>query len=997
MAETMNSFPEGRPGDAGGPVLGKWAETRQFLVVFLPVAALLTAALLTFHFVDIEFEKTALQNRETRHVELGRNSLASDLGALATDVLILAQSGEFAEADREKLKRQFLVFAKEKRVHDQVRFLDAAGMEVVRVNVNGGAPAIVPDEDLQDKSKRYYFRETIALANGEVYVSPLDLNIERGRIEEPLKPVLLVGTPVFCEGGHKIGVVVLNYMGAAMLERFAASMALGEGENLLVNSGGYWLLGPKAEDEWGFMLSHERSFAKTYPDAWRRMGQAESGQFFGQDGLFTFATFYPDREIQGAAAAGRAGSGRFWKIVTRLGPEIPGVAGHSRHRYALAFYAALVLLSAFGSWRLEQARAMRWRAETAVKEGENHFRAFLDDSPADASIKDMERRYLLISRQYRDWFDFTERLSKGLTARYILVLAVLAGLALGSYLLLEQAVADNESGAALVNVGGRQRMLSQRVALLAEHLAEDIRPANLQADREALRKSIELMERSLGALVKGDPGMNIPAAMSEEARALYFGPKGFAGRLTRAFLDHAKAFAAAADRDQRPGNPHLHYLLEAAPGELLDSLDAVVSQYQKESERRVADLRAMQGYVLALTLVVLALSAFAVFRPMVRRVRLDIGERIKAEARLNEAIESISDGFAIYDAEDRLVLWNSRYARRFHARTGDVLFAGSRLEDIVRAAAETGLIAGARGRVEDWVGERLDWHRDPQGPFEIEATDGGWRMHNEYRTSDGGTVLISADISELKRREAALIEAKTEADAANRAKSEFLANMSHELRTPLNSIIGFSEVMGGQVFGNLGNAKYAEYVKVINGSGKHLLKIIDDILDVSRIEAGKVKLEKKKIDVAGTGRSCAAMVAERARNAGLSLSMDVEEGVPELDADPTRVKQILLNLLANAIKFTPEGGRITVVAGTGEDGAPVIEIADSGIGIAAQDLPRVLQPFAQVENAMTRAHEGLGLGLPLAKSLMELHGGTLTIDSEAGRGTTVTLRFPEIR
>jgi signal transduction histidine kinase len=136
------------------------------------------------------------------------------------------------------------------------------------------------------------------------------------------------------------------------------------------------------------------------------------------------------------------------------------------------------------------------------------------------------------------------------------------------------------------------------------------------------------------------------------------------------------------------------------------------------------------------------------------------------------------------------------------------------------------------------------------------------------------------------------------------------------------------------------------------------------------------------------------MVAERVRNAGLSLSVDVEESTPELDADPTRVKQILLNLLTNAIKFTPEGGRIAVGAGTGEDGAPVIEVADSGIGIAAQDLPRVLQPFAQVEDPMTRGHEGLGLGLPLAKSLMELHGGTLTIDSEAGRGTTVTLRLP---
>ncbi len=250
---------------------------------------------------------------------------------------------------------------------------------------------------------------------------------------------------------------------------------------------------------------------------------------------------------------------------------------------------------------------------------------------------------------------------------------------------------------------------------------------------------------------------------------------------------------------------------------------------------------------------------------------------------------------------------------------------------------------------------------------------------------------------ECKQAMESLLRSKVEAEASSRAKTDFLANMSHELRTPLNSIIGFADALRLGQLGVCSDIKCGGYLNNIHESGLHLNEVIDAILDVSRIEAGEAKLSEGKIDAAETIHSCAAMVAERARNAGLSLSVDVAESMPEFDADPTRVKQILLNLLANAIKFTPQGGRITVGAGLDDEGAVIIEVADSGIGIAADDIPKVLQPFAQVEDIMTRSHEGAGLGLPLAISLMELHGGALAIDSEVDQGTTVTMRFPPER
>jgi signal transduction histidine kinase len=242
-----------------------------------------------------------------------------------------------------------------------------------------------------------------------------------------------------------------------------------------------------------------------------------------------------------------------------------------------------------------------------------------------------------------------------------------------------------------------------------------------------------------------------------------------------------------------------------------------------------------------------------------------------------------------------------------------------------------------------------------------------------------------------------LVLAKEEAETSNRAKSEFLANMSHELRTPLNAIIGFSEIVHKDMFGNLGNAKYAEYGGNIRDSGRHLLGVVNDILDVSKIEAHKTELQEEKIDVTKTIRSCVDMVSLQARDAHINLSVDVSDDMPGLYGDLTRVKQVFINILGNAIKFTPENGQVTIKAFLGVDQGVCVKIEDTGVGIAAEDIPKVFQLFGQVEDVMTRTHDGAGIGLTVAKSLMELHEGSLAIDSEVGQGSIITLWFPPER
>ncbi|MBI5130253.1 MAG: PAS-domain containing protein [Rhodopseudomonas palustris] len=390
---------------------------------------------------------------------------------------------------------------------------------------------------------------------------------------------------------------------------------------------------------------------------------------------------------------------------------------------------------------------------------------------------------------------------------------------------------------------------------------------------------------------------------------------------------------------------------------------------------------------------------------------------VEADLRLRDAIETIPEAFVLWDAENRLVLCNSHF-QRLHKLPDSAVAPGTSYETVI----EVGRMPEVRTRLCDNGGSAPGART-----FEAQLDDGSWLHISERRTKDGGYVAVGTDITRIKAHEQKLVdndlrlratvadlkisqfklerqaveladlarkysEEKTRAEEANQTKSKFLANMSHELRTPLNAIIGFSEIMGSGMFGTLGSEKYQEYCHDIMTSGHYLLEVINDILDMSKIEAGRMRLEMEKLDLARTLGESLKVVAGRADNKHLDLRPEIEADIP-IVADRRAIKQILINLLSNAVKFTPDGGRITVRSRTRRDSI-VLMIADSGIGIAPQSLRRLGQPFEQVESQLTKSYHGSGLGLAIAKSLTTLHGGSMRLRSTLGAGTVVMVTLP---
>ncbi len=542
----------------------------------------------------------------------------------------------------------------------------------------------------------------------------------------------------------------------------------------------------------------------------------------------------------------------------------------------------------------------------------------------------------------------------------------------------------------------------------------------------------------------------------------------------------------------------------------LETLDSIYNAYASYSLERI---RAANQYRTALLLLTLMLFAgLAVALIQVQRAHSAANRQSR---QFRDAAESIAEGFAFFDSDNRLEFWNSTFLR-LHAKLGDTLRRGITFADFHKACVDADIYRDfvfGKGRDHDTMVQALGH------PYVVKSADGTWMLASDSRMSDGGTACVRVDISANKHAEeelrklsravdqspasvmitdtegvityvnpkfceltgyttdeiigqkpnilstgkmepaeykalwntlaagdewhgeflnkrkdgstfweyasispvkndagvtthflavkediterketmTQLVEAKEQAEQANRAKTQFLANMSHELRTPLNAIIGFSEMIKSQLFGPVGNDNYIEYSNNILSSGQHLLNVINDILDVSRIEAGTMNIREDTVQIMELCDECIGMVREEAEDKDLILRETVQDDLPDLLCDAIRMRQLILNLLTNAVKFTPQGGKIDLLAHLEDDGTFTLVVRDTGVGIPADKINVICEPFEQVSDIYTRSHEGSGLGLFLAGSFAKMHGGTLDIQSKVDVGTTVTVRLPAAR
>ncbi len=696
------------------------------------------------------------------------------------------------------------------------------------------------------------------------------------------------------------------------------------------------------------------------------------------------------------------------------------------------------------------------------------------------------------------------------TRKYLMVLGLIFAGSLVAFWVFETLL-DSQVSHQVVNVSGRQRMLTHRTALYVSLLE---RPADAEHKEELKRE----LQRTLDELAQTQETLRREEAQVFGFEALLYGTgERYRRELSRLdyavlrFLEDARMLLYGSDVLPEAERERIaESLIARVSGSLADDLERFVSVYEAIGRQRVEMLHIFAVVGEAITVLLLVIAGAGVFRPLVR----DIGNQIAAQRRIETyyraILDNVGDSVIAFDRDMKLLYVNATFAaqagasreelantpalevlpeiarfddlfvrrtrrfeferllpdgrqRHFDASVYIFEFGGEvqcivslrditerkNLEDRLRlffhgiensplsivitdtggviqyanrmAAVTSGYdrdeIVGSTPRIfrsgetpaelyqalwanlragRSWYGEILNRRKNGELYWEYEAI-------SALRNADGETthfLAIKEDVTEKKKAGQALEQAKLQAEVANRAKSEFLANMSHELRTPLNAIIGFAEVMSMELFGPHGAEEYRDYSRNIHDSARHLLGIINEILDYSKIEANKVALFEEFISLGEVLDSVCALLKTQAENAGLTLVLGphvAQSRQLTLHVDVTRLKQILLNLVTNGIKFTPQGGTVEIDSRMLPDGSLDVLVRDTGIGMKPEDIPRALERFGQVDATLARKHEGTGLGLPIARALAELHGGTLALASVEGEGTTAIVHLPARR
>jgi PAS domain S-box-containing protein len=786
----------------------------------------------------------------------------------------------------------FVTATETKRDLDQVRWIDETGMERARVDSVRGQPVIRPQVELQDKSSRYYVKAIESLAYGDVYISPLDLNVEHGAIESPRKPTLRVGTPFVDESGARRGMLMLNYRADTMLAALDESTRGLYGETMLLNSTGFWLRGGKPQDDWGFMFGRRQTFATLNPTVWQRIQAADSGQFTDESGLWTFERVRPQAVVDATAAV----------VRTRPGSEFAQPA-EGAESWLLVSYVSAAEIE-----QLVQPLRRTFVGATALL-------LFLS--------------FLVTALGTVAW-------QRGVVAR------------------LEEVQRDARESAASL----RLVLQSNPNAMLIVDRNGTITDSNPRA--EAI---FDYSHSGMQSLCVEDL---VPAA----ARSAHAGH-----RQSYFASSHARPMGAGLDLTaRRRDGSEFPVEISLAPltlrGEPYVVATVVDISARKQAERMVREINAT----------------------LERRVEERTLELGRAEANLRLLLESSASGLYGVDRAGRITFVNPAACEMLGA-DADSIVGRPAIEFIADEGPAGG---GARGYVERTLRDGQSFTADDAS---FRRGDGGtipvmFSTHPMVR--DGaivGAVVSFTDMTERRRMDEARESALHEAERLAKARSDFLANMSHEIRTPLNGVLGLAQV-GHRDQREDSSARQA-FAQILE-SGRTLLGIVDNVLDFSRIEAGKIHVDSVPVRLPDLIDEVINSISPVAKEKRIGLRVVREAGCPaQCLSDPMRIKQVLLNLLANAVKFTQEGEVVLTVGQAGDKLR--FSVRDTGIGISEEQVARIFSAFEQADSSTTRRFGGTGLGLAICSRITELMQGSIAVQSRPGAGSEFVVTLPYVR
>lgn len=895
-----------------------------FLTIFLPAALLVCVGAWMIARSSIETAENVVLRQEVEQVALAQSELKTELQRPVDHIQSLVQEAMVRQVYQgaegvptRSMENAFETLLSRNPGYRSVRWIGQDGLERVKVERRNGSVAVAPQGDLQDQKERYFFHDVVSMPAGGVYISPMDLFVDHGEIQVPYLPTYRVAQRVFDAAGAPAGFLVINVYAAKSLAEFVKSSGPIQTRLFLLNSDGFWLRSPDAKQEWGFMFGRRDTLGTQFPQAWKGISSQDSGQYSGQDGVWTWDTI-----VVGDTLPGKTTSREIWKVVSHMEPGILATISWRVLRPVVLYTLFLLMLIAFGVHRL---------VRLTVQGNDARLTAVRIEEEA-AHLKSLQRA----QENFQAVFEV------------------------------------NATGLLVVDGNGTIVRANASMGTLFGYEQD------------------ELIGQSVDVLVPDYFKLHHHAALSEFLQHPNPGKIGGRGAISAKRKD-GKLFPVRiglshfVDNGVEFGLANVIDLTEQQRAEQLE-------QYRSNVLEKIVQSASLDDILEFITLGIETIEPTAICSILL----LDDGggHLLKGAApHLPDFYNAAINGLQIGEGQ---------------GSCGTAAFTGRRVivDDIETHPywVQFRDIAGRAGLKACWSEPIMDSKQNVMGTFAIYHRFACAPSEADIQLVVQASTLASIAIERKRaeralaeyrdhledlvaKRTADLAEATKVAEASTRAKSAFLANMSHEIRTPMNAIIGLSHLLQD---GTL-TPQQKERLEKIDSAGRHLLSIIDDILDVSKIEAGKLKLENTDFHLSAVLDNVKSIIFEQARKKGLAIEIDPDSVPVWLRGDPTRLRQALLNYAGNAVKFTNHGTISLRAQLLGETDGEILvkfEVKDTGIGISEEKRRVLFRPFEQGDVSTTRQYGGTGLGLAITSRLAGLMGGEVGVESTPGEGST---------